>query len=75
MARVLVTEKIAQSGLDLLSRAGHEVDVQEGLSPEQLLETIAGAEALIIRSAMASSMTPPSELIRPPSTVAAMFFP
>ena len=33
MARVLVTEKIAQSGLDLLADAGHEVDVQEGLSP------------------------------------------
>ena len=51
MARVLVTEKIAQSGLDLLSRAGHEVDVAEGLSPEQLLETVVGAQALIIRSA------------------------
>jgi D-3-phosphoglycerate dehydrogenase len=50
VARVLVTEKIAQSGLDLLSRAGHQVDVQEGLSPEQLLGAIAGAEALIIRS-------------------------
>ena len=51
MARVLVTEKIAQSGLDLLTQAGHEVDVQEGLSPEQLLEAIVGAHALIIRSA------------------------
>ena len=51
MARVLVTEKIAQSGLDLLADAGHEVDVQEGLSPEQLLEAIVGAHALIIRSA------------------------
>ena len=51
MARVLVTEKIAQSGLDLLAQAGHEVDVQEGLSPEQLLDVIVGAHALIIRSA------------------------
>jgi D-3-phosphoglycerate dehydrogenase / 2-oxoglutarate reductase len=51
VARVLVTEKIAQSGLDLLSRAGHEVDIAEGLSPEQLLETVVGAQALIIRSA------------------------
>ena len=51
MARVLVTEKIAQSGLDLLADAGHEVDVQEGLSPEQLLEALGGANALIIRSA------------------------
>jgi len=51
VARVLVTEKIAQSGLDLLAAAGHEVDVQEGLSPEQLLEVVVGAHALIIRSA------------------------
>ena len=49
VARVLVTEKIAQSGLDLLADAGHEVDVQEGLSPEQLLGAVAGA--VIIRSA------------------------
>ena len=42
MARVLVTEKIAQSGLDLLADAGHEVDVQEGLSPEELLEAVVG---------------------------------
>ena len=28
VARVLVTEKIAESGLDLLRNAGHEVDVQ-----------------------------------------------
>ena len=51
MARVLVTEKIAQSGLDLLADAGHEVDVREGLSPEDLLEAIVDASALIIRSA------------------------
>jgi D-3-phosphoglycerate dehydrogenase len=51
VARVLVTEKIAQSGLDLLARAGHEVDVREGLSPEELLGAVEGAHALIIRSA------------------------
>ena len=51
MARVLVTEKIAQSGLDLLAEAGHEVDVREGLSPDELLSAVAGAHALIIRSA------------------------
>ena len=51
MARVLVTEKIAQSGLDLLAEAAHEVEVREGLSPEQFLEAIVGAHALIIRSA------------------------
>ena len=51
MARVLVTEKIAQSGLDLLADAGHEVDVREGLTPDELLGAIVGAAALIIRSA------------------------
>ncbi len=51
MARVLVTEKIAQSGLDQLAAAGHQVDVQEGLSPEELLTVVPGAHALVIRSA------------------------
>ena len=51
MARVLVSEKIADGGLDALREAGHDVDVQLGLSPEDLLEAIKGAHALIIRSA------------------------
>jgi D-3-phosphoglycerate dehydrogenase len=51
VARVLVTETIAASGLDLLRDAGHDVDVQEGLDPAALLEAIAGAQGLIIRSA------------------------
>jgi D-3-phosphoglycerate dehydrogenase len=51
MARVLVSEKIAERGLDALRSAGHEVDVQLGLSPEELLTAVKGAHALIIRSA------------------------
>src|SRR5690606_25447421 len=51
MARILVTEAIAEGGLDRLRAAGHTVDVQQGLSPEQLLSAIQGAHALIIRSA------------------------
>lgn len=51
MARILVTEQIADGGLDRLRAAGHDVDVQEGASPEQLLDLIKGAHALIIRSA------------------------
>ncbi len=51
MARVLVSEKIADRGLDALRAAGHDVDVQVGLSPEELLVAIKGAHALIIRSA------------------------
>ena len=49
MARILVTEEIAEGGLDRLRAAGHEVDVQLDLS--QLLTSIVGAHALIIRSA------------------------
>ncbi|MCB0971395.1 MAG: phosphoglycerate dehydrogenase, partial [Acidimicrobiales bacterium] len=51
MARVLVPEKIADAGLDALRAAGHDVDVQLGLSPEELVAAVKGAHALIIRSA------------------------
>jgi D-3-phosphoglycerate dehydrogenase / 2-oxoglutarate reductase len=51
MARVLVTEQLAQRGLDLLREAGHEVDESLGLGPDELLAAVAGAQALIIRSA------------------------
>ncbi|MCY3925759.1 MAG: hydroxyacid dehydrogenase [bacterium] len=51
MARVLVAERIAPSALDLLREAGHDVDVRLGASPADLLEAVAGAQALIIRSA------------------------
>lgn len=51
MARILVTESIAENGLDQLRKAGHEVDVREGLSPAELLEAVRGAHALVIRSA------------------------
>jgi D-3-phosphoglycerate dehydrogenase len=49
--RVLVTEELADRGLAAMRAAGHEVDVQLGLSPEQLLDAIKGAAALVIRSA------------------------
>jgi D-3-phosphoglycerate dehydrogenase / 2-oxoglutarate reductase len=51
MSRVLVTEEIAEGGLDRLRAAGHTVDVRLGLSPEALLDEVHGAHALIIRSA------------------------
>jgi len=51
VSRVLVTEEIADSGLQELRNAGHEVDVQLGLTPEELLKAVVGANALIIRSA------------------------
>ena len=49
MSRILVTEEIADGGLDRLRGAGHVVDVQ--LDLDQLLTHIVGAHALIIRSA------------------------
>jgi D-3-phosphoglycerate dehydrogenase / 2-oxoglutarate reductase len=51
MARILVTEELAEGGLDRLRAAGHDVDVRLGLSADELLEAIPGAHALIIRSA------------------------
>jgi D-3-phosphoglycerate dehydrogenase len=51
MARILVTEELAPSGLAALEQAGHTVDVQLGLSEESLLSAVSGAAALIIRSA------------------------
>ena len=51
MSRILVTEKIAESGLDRLREAGHEVEVRLAPDPSELPELIEGAHALIIRSA------------------------
>ncbi len=51
MARILVTEQIAEGGLDELRAAGHEVDVQLSPTSEELLGLVKGASALIIRSA------------------------
>src|SRR5487761_2592248 len=49
--RILVTEKLAPSGLEAMAAAGHDVDVQLDLSPEQLLAAVKGAHALVVRSA------------------------
>ena len=51
MARILVTERIADAGLDRLRAAGHDVDVRTDLSDDGLLGAVEGAHALIIRSA------------------------
>ncbi len=51
MARVLITEKLAERGLKALADAGHEVDVRLDLDPKALLGAIVGANALIVRSA------------------------
>jgi D-3-phosphoglycerate dehydrogenase len=51
VARVLVSEKLAERGLELLRAAGHEVDVRLDMTPDQLIEAIERADALIVRSA------------------------
>src|SRR5262245_31087250 len=51
MARILVTEAIAEPGLQQLRDEGHEVDIRENLSPDDLLTAMPGAHALVIRSA------------------------
>jgi D-3-phosphoglycerate dehydrogenase len=51
MARILVTEAIADGGLERLRAAGHTVEVRLDLSPTELREAVVGAQALIIRSA------------------------
>ena len=50
MARVLITEELAERGLARLRDEGHEVDVRLGLTPEELLSVVPGAAALVIRS-------------------------
>jgi len=49
MTRVLVAEKIGDSGVDLL-KAHFEVDVAAGLSREELAERIGDYEGILIRS-------------------------
>ena len=51
MARVLITEKIADAGIERLREAGHDVDVKLNLSEEDLLAEVRDADAVIIRSA------------------------
>lgn len=49
--RILVTEEIADTGLNRLRLAGFEVDVQLGISGKQFHDVLPGVSALIVRSA------------------------
>src|SRR3954463_1672005 len=51
MKRLLVSEQLADSGLEAMRGAGLEVDVRLGLAPGALLDAVRGASALVIRSA------------------------
>jgi len=48
--RILVAERIAREGLELLTASGHEVDERLGLDPAALRDAIPAYEALIVRS-------------------------
>ena len=48
--RVLVADPTAPVGLDMLRKNGLQVDVQTGLSPQALIETIPAYDALVVRS-------------------------
>ena len=50
MSRVVVAEKISSSGIELLRGDGHEVVDAVGWPREKLLETLKGADALLVRS-------------------------
>src|SRR6476619_1536931 len=51
MKGVVVSEQLADSGLEAMRAAGLEVDVRLGLAPDELLDAVRGAAALVIRSA------------------------
>jgi D-3-phosphoglycerate dehydrogenase len=50
--KVLVSDKLAQEGVDVLEQAGGvEVDVKTGMDPEELVKVLPDYDAIIIRSA------------------------
>jgi len=51
--KVLVTDPIAEPGLDRLREAGHEVETAYEVEGEALLDAVADANALIVRSGTA----------------------
>lgn len=49
--RVLVSDSISEKGIDILKKAGLDVDVKIGLKPDELKKVIGSYDALIVRSA------------------------
>ena len=50
MVKVLVSDNIAQDGIDILNEAGIEVTKKTGLSEEELVKEIKGYDGIVIRS-------------------------
>ncbi|MDH4028849.1 MAG: phosphoglycerate dehydrogenase, partial [Nitrospirota bacterium] len=49
--KVLVSDNISEKGVNILKKAGLEVDVKTGLTPEELKKVIGKYEGLVVRSA------------------------
>ena len=50
MAKILISDPIAKAGVDVLEKAGHQVDVKK-MTPEELEAAIGAYDAIIVRSA------------------------
>ncbi|MFH1428924.1 MAG: phosphoglycerate dehydrogenase [Candidatus Margulisiibacteriota bacterium] len=48
--KVLISDKTSEKGLDILRKAGFEVDVKTGLSEDEIVKIIADYDAQIVRS-------------------------
>ncbi len=48
--KIIVTERIAEDGINYLLEQGHEVDTKYGISHAELLEIIENYDAIIVRS-------------------------
>ncbi|MBN2241211.1 MAG: phosphoglycerate dehydrogenase [Acidobacteria bacterium] len=48
--RILITERIAEEGIDYLKSNGFEVDAKYGIARDELLEIIVNYDAIIVRS-------------------------
>jgi len=49
--KVIVCDTIADKGVEMMRQAGIEVDVNTGLTPEELEKTIGGYDVIVVRSA------------------------
>jgi len=49
--KVLVCDKLADSAVEAMKKAGLEVDIKTGMTPEELVETVPGYHVAIVRSA------------------------
>ena len=49
--KVIISDPIADKGVEMMRQAGLEVDVKTGLAPEELERTIGGYDVIVVRSA------------------------